>query len=250
MPRRTNHSRKAAKLSQPLHRDLAAYALAASAAGVTLLALAPPTEAQIVYTPTHELLTKDGHMSIDLNNDGVTDVTVREIFCTLGEAAYFNSLQANPEPGGAIVRADDVLGYAKAMVAGSTIGGRDTFISSHPLMDAEYVYGGYYYGSWAYAGPKYLGVRFLIGSETHYGWARISATYEEHHHHIAALLTGYAYETQPNAPIRAGDTGQDTGQSGEDAAPEAVSPTRPKAMASLGALARGAFAPPGRCGEE
>jgi hypothetical protein len=60
MPRRTKRSRKAAKLSQALHADLAAYALAAGAAGVTWLALAPPADAQIVYTPTHELLTKDG----------------------------------------------------------------------------------------------------------------------------------------------------------------------------------------------
>jgi hypothetical protein len=243
-----DRSRKAVKLSQPLHRDLAAYAFAASAAGVSWLALAPPADAQIVYTPTHELLTNYGHISIDLNNDGITDVTIRERFCTSGIIPS-NSLQAIPEPGGGFVLGD---GFIKAMSAGSIIGGRDSFYSRPSPMYAISVYGAYYGGSWADAEgkPRYLGIRFLIGSETHYGWARISATYEQHHHHIAALLTGYAYETQPNAPIRAGDTGQYTGQSDEDAATEALSPASPQAKASLGSLARGAFALPGHCGQQ
>lgn len=235
-------ARKAVELSASLQRDLAAYALAVTGA----LAFSQPAEAQIVYTPTHELLTKDGHISIDLNNDGVSDVTVREIFCTLGAAAYFNSLQANPEPGGGVVQADYTLGFAKAMSAGSAIGGRDTFISSHALMGAESVYGVYYYGYWPYAGPKYLGIRFLIGTEVHYGWARIRATYEHTYHHIAALLTGYAYETRPNAPIPAGATGQGN----EIAASPEPSSVRPRPKATLGALARGASPHIPHCGSE
>jgi hypothetical protein len=239
-----NRSRKAAKLSQSLQRDLSAYALAASAAGVTWLALAPPAEAQIVYTPKHELLTKDGHMSIDLNNDGVVDVTIREIPCTMGTFFYANSLRAIPEPGGGFVWGD---GFLKAMSAGSVIGGRDSFYSRPASMYVITVSGVYYGGSWADAGsnPRYLGIRFLIGSETHYGWARITATFEPHNHHIAALLTGYAYETEPNAPIRAGDTGK----SDQDAA-NLASSARPQSNATLGALARGAFRSRGRCGQE
>src|SRR5579864_1174953 len=41
------------QLSESLHKRLSAYALAASAAGVGVLALAQPTEARIVYTPKH-----------------------------------------------------------------------------------------------------------------------------------------------------------------------------------------------------
>jgi hypothetical protein len=235
MPARTKQSRKAAKLSHPLHRDLAAYALAAGAAGVSLLALAPPAEAQIVYTPMHELLTNYGHMSIDLNNDGVVDVTIREILCTEGEPGRVNSLQADPSVGAGFVS----NGFIKAMSAGSIIGGQDLFASGPSTMYTMSTHGAYYSGPWALAGTKYLGIRFLIGSETHYGWARIRAT-REHNHNIAALLTGYAYEIQPNAPIRAGDTGQDTGQNDEDTATPASSSAHPETKRTLGALALGA----------
>ena len=48
--------RKPASLSLSVHHRLNMYALAASAAGVSLLALAPPSEAEIVYTKAHVVL--------------------------------------------------------------------------------------------------------------------------------------------------------------------------------------------------
>jgi hypothetical protein len=45
-------SRKPSTLSESLQRHLNAYALAASAAGVGMSALAQPAEAKIVYTKT------------------------------------------------------------------------------------------------------------------------------------------------------------------------------------------------------
>jgi hypothetical protein len=49
------------------------YALAASAAGVSLLALASPAEAKIVYTKTHRLLPGGKEIFLDLNHDGTND---------------------------------------------------------------------------------------------------------------------------------------------------------------------------------
>ena len=46
-------SRIPRQLSDSLHHRLNAYALAAGAAGVSLLALAGPAQARIVYTPGH-----------------------------------------------------------------------------------------------------------------------------------------------------------------------------------------------------
>ena len=46
-------ARVPAQLSQSLNQRVHAYALAASAAGVGVLALAQPAEAKIVYTPAH-----------------------------------------------------------------------------------------------------------------------------------------------------------------------------------------------------
>jgi len=47
--------RKRGTLSSSLEHRLNSYALAASAAGVSFLALAQPAEAKIVYTPEHTL---------------------------------------------------------------------------------------------------------------------------------------------------------------------------------------------------
>ncbi len=49
-------SRKPSTLSESLQRHLNAYALAASAAGVGMLALAQPAEAKIVYHRTHHVI--------------------------------------------------------------------------------------------------------------------------------------------------------------------------------------------------
>ncbi|MGP1515000.1 MAG: T9SS type A sorting domain-containing protein [Bacteroidales bacterium] len=47
----------------------------------------------------------------------------------------------------------------------------------------------------------YVGFRFKIGNSIHYGWAKISVTL------TAITLYGYAYQSKPNTPIKAGDKG-------------------------------------------
>jgi hypothetical protein len=51
MKRSLHPARTPARLSDSLHHRLNVYALAASAAGMGLLALARPAEGKIVYTP-------------------------------------------------------------------------------------------------------------------------------------------------------------------------------------------------------
>ena len=46
-------TRVPSQVSESLHKRLNAYALAASAAGLGVLAFAPPAEAKIVYTPAN-----------------------------------------------------------------------------------------------------------------------------------------------------------------------------------------------------
>src|SRR5271166_105844 len=72
--------RSAISLNHTLDHKLVGYAAAAGAAGVSLLALVPASQAEIVFTPTNQLLTRHSALSLDLNNDGVTDFTLREVF--------------------------------------------------------------------------------------------------------------------------------------------------------------------------
>jgi hypothetical protein len=68
----------APNLSESIHQQLNMYENAAGAAGVSLLALAEPTEAKIVYTPEHVVIGTNQHYDLDLNHDGITDFTITD----------------------------------------------------------------------------------------------------------------------------------------------------------------------------
>jgi hypothetical protein len=57
-------------LSESVNQRLTMYALAASAAGVSLLALSQPAAAKIVYTPIHHVIHPNQSFNLDLNHDG------------------------------------------------------------------------------------------------------------------------------------------------------------------------------------
>jgi hypothetical protein len=106
-------------------------------------------------------------------------------------------------------------------------------------------YGVYYFGSWVddRAQAKFLGIKFSSAGEIHYGWARLTVVtgYKD----IVATLSGYAYETRANTPIRAGDRGTQGNESSSEFIVEAERAER--SPQTLGRLARGAAELP-RCG--
>ena len=86
-------------------------------------------------------------------------------------------------------------------------------------------------GPWAKASNKYLGLKFLIDGEVHYGWARLTVMKRY------TTVTGYAYETVANQPIRAGaESGADEAAAAYPA--QLAEPVSP--MATLAMMARGA----------
>jgi hypothetical protein len=238
MPRSTAQSRKAAELSKPLHHELSVYALAAGAAGVSLIASSQLADAQIIYTATHVQIGANQKIPIDFNHDGLTDIIIREIPFHPNRTFVGNIVEAEPDIGGG-VKQGYCIGCAAAMPGGSRISSDDRFVTGKALMSETYSI--YYFGSWAFSSRRYLGVRFLINGETHYGWARMNVN-PTGTDSIEVVLTGFAYETQANKPINAGETGVE----GEDressrASTEMSSSPQPEAKpATLGALALGA----------
>jgi len=136
-------------------------------------------------------------------------------------------------------------GVAAALSAGSEIGGRKFFNSRTGVMATFTNYGVYYFGSWVDYEPqaKYLGIKFSSAGELHYGWARLTVL--PGGSDIIATLSGYAYETRANTPIRAGDRGTQAGT----ATSEVIHGAEPaeRLPRTLGHLARGA-APLPPCG--
>jgi hypothetical protein len=90
-----------------------------------------------------------------------------------------------------------------------------------------------------------LGLKFVVGGEVHYGWARVSVTlgHNRQRDDVVGTLTGYAYETVPDKPIIAGRiTGPDVITEQPEAREITPAPlvAPAPAPATLGVLAKGA----------
>ncbi len=233
--------RTATVLSDSFLHQLNMYALAASAAGVGVLALAKPAEAKIVYTPAHESVSRCTHDTnrcpkIDLNHDGVADFIIEmgqstygnfsNIFLLATHAASQRNFVAGYETG----TDSSVTGVASALFAGEEIDSGLSFAGrlmagrSRPKGNKS----GTCWGPWKNVRKRYLGLKFQINGQTHYGWARLNETcIRTGKVGVEAVLTGYAYETVPNRYIITGKTASDVVTLTPD---------------SLGSLARGSVA--------
>jgi hypothetical protein len=194
--------RPIAKLRESLEQQAAMYALAASAAGVSLLATAVSADAKVIYTKTNINLPVNTALPLDLNHDGITDFSL-----SLTAGSYHSlGVFVIAEP------ANQVAGYcerlsqgcwASAIRPGARVGPRRRF---GPYRDM--LFGGCSstcdgFGPWDNVQHRYLGFEFLIKGKVHYGWARLNVSVNDG---AVGVLTGYAYETIPNKPLVTGKT--------------------------------------------
>jgi len=102
--------RTPSNLSESLHHQLNSYALAASAAGVGMLALARPAEAKIVYTRTHKSITPNHTIPLDLNHDRTTDFRFKDIHFTTTAFGFSHRGTLSILPAR---HANEIQGYSK-----------------------------------------------------------------------------------------------------------------------------------------
>lgn len=232
--------RKTANLSHSVHQQLNMYALAASAAGVGMLALAQTAEARIVYTPAQHVIEPRHSYNLDLNHDKITDFTIINNVSACTDYCFFE-LRLNPAAGngaaGYVVGSQFLLD--SALHRGARIGPRSPFKKGAGSMvlarSNRYTSGRtIVYGAWTNVKDRYLGFEFQIKGETHYGWARLNVTVNKTS--ITATLTGYAYETIANKSIIAGKTRAPNDGSVESNAALNLPTSKP---ATLGLLALG-----------
>jgi len=220
-------SKKKLEISDALNRQLNAYTQVASAAGVSVLALAAASEAKVVYTETDQVTRAGVPLYIDLNHDGIRDFVLRTMFyrgssgLSVGLAASGYRNADNVVAGRRVSSGSGYfLSAASALPAGARIGPKVNFSVPSPFMAAELFNGvaSQYsaLGPWAGRGSgvknRYLGLKFVVNGEVHYGWARLSVTLGHHRQpdDVVGTLTGYAYETVPGKHIVAGQiTGPD-----------------------------------------
>ena len=258
--------------SASFHYRLNMYALAAGA-GVSLLALAPPSEAEIVYTPADQIVDRHHSFSLDLNHDGIIDYMLVDYANGLSTLGTYQDLVARAPQGNHVqcVTSDCIstFTYAAALRRGEQVKSAHQrgwcYGAFGPMAFEEFAKrsGGwhvFYSESWANTNDRYLGLWFQINGENHYGWARLTVkfhpglpkdrTWEAH-------LTGYAYETIADQTIKAGqmsDASEDADVKPPIARPGASTPGSfspgtersgaPLQHPTMGALALGANALP------
>src|SRR5208282_14594 len=192
-------------ISDQLNRRLHLYVTAASASGVGLLALAQPANAGVVYTRAHVVIAPNSTYLLDLNHDGMPDLTIRQH----SYPGYSATLYVVPGSNGAVgaragVASCDCEGSAFALKAGVVVGSGDPFVVGAEFAKVKKIESSIRsFGLWRNETNRYLAVKFDIDGQAHYGWARFSveASYGAG---VTATLTGYAYETVEGQSIKTG----------------------------------------------
>ena len=167
--------------------------------------------AQIVYTDVNPDSLTSGYYNLDLNNDGTTDFTFRIYDST---ARCFNHWPPKGSKGSQISTStsnqivDTVFPYPNQLNLNTTIGNGTRFWSnaafqtlskwSRPSCVVPNIYSGY----WNTPGDHYLGLKLIVGADTLFGWIRLKVSTE------MITIRDYAYNSIPNQPILAGDTGR------------------------------------------
>jgi hypothetical protein len=189
-------------LNHRLDGKLLGYSVAAAAAGVGMLAL-PRSEAEIVYTAASQTIHNGGSITIDLNNDGITDFTIHSSLSSNCFGCILQLLYVSPAQSNGVWAADATS--AMVLPVGQRVGPADKFNAAYARMaKCKATYESFYSsGAWLHARDKYLGLSFSIDGQTHYGWARLSVR-EGRRCRARVVLTGYAYVTVPGEPILTG----------------------------------------------
>jgi hypothetical protein len=227
------------QFSSSLHNKLNAYAISAAAAGVAILAAAPTSEAEVIFTPVNGVIAEGAKYALDLNHDGVIDFTLENDFHN-STTPFGDDLNIVPAAKGNAIwqgpREQYLQLTAAALATGVRVGSGKPFafqivnMAYASLTALTYVSG----GPWKNATNRFLGLRFIIDGEVHFGWARLTVIANKHHEAVHATLTGYAYETEANAPILTGQTSGTAASASLTLPTENLHPAVPLALLALG----------------
>lgn len=211
-----DYTMKKTTTKKSITRRVAEYGAAAS-----ILGIGADASGQIVYT---DINPDAGGFEVlyflDFDNDGVPEYNIENSnysFTYFGISFNVNVLYGSQSsPYNAILGVSHYLGnsisggyigYPFALNAGDVISaGNSSWIdNTYNLFTVNSCNGVYSFGQnaqdWCGVTDKYLGFKFMIGANTHYGWARLDVTNQSNW-----AIKDYAYNATPDAPIEAGQT--------------------------------------------
>lgn len=168
--------------------------------------------AQIVYTDVNpdETYTEDQFYFLDVNNDLTDDFMIMQFDTIINYGSFSFPAEGvvllTAGSNGAIDSTGNIP-YLAALNLNDPIDNTQNFTvstTSAPLVAGGFVGGlaNTGIGPWIDAVDHYMGLTFLIGSNFHYGWCRMSMTADG----LSFTIKDYAYESTPQTGIPAGAT--------------------------------------------
>jgi hypothetical protein len=247
---RKEHFSSRMKLPEALNRQLSAYAIAAGAAGVAILACSAKADAAPVCKTLSIAISATNTYPLNPALQpaapfNIAQTTLLYVTSGYGRSYWWNRGFFIPNSGGANL----LLGansWPANLEGGNIIGPGGDFGKgkSYGLM---FTYGkGFspqghgtlkkHFGNFDLKQENYVGFVFLNSGEPHYGWARMEVTFKKEGKQkfstIGVLEAGY--ESAPNTAIAAGNCSS-SAQAGNDS----ISAPLNSRSASLGMLAAG-----------
>lgn len=207
-------------------RCLDRFVIARILAGMVLLAFASLAHAKIVHTAVNVTVSGSGSIVLELTQDKTKELKIQAALGTLKICCQCDptgcvcgrwfpmAVTETPVLAGTGVIAKGIA--AAKLSEGDSIDASQSFTAVQELLTSFAVGGpacrAERQGDWCASGGDckgdgYLGLEFEIEGSIHYGWAHIIITESEGT--LTTTLKGFAYETDPGQPIKAGQTSGD-----------------------------------------
>jgi hypothetical protein len=197
-------------MDKNLQKKLKAYSITAGS-----LTAAVAAQGQIIHTDViPDLVIDSGAVyALDVNNDATAEFSLYATTYTdsaSGGIYGYSILQVEPPAANAVLGNLFASTYPlpSALNAGDSIRpGATDWKDGSVNSGLQYLAvvtppPGPAYGNWPGINDKYIGMRFVVGAQTHYGWARLSVSADG----SAITIKEYAYNSTPGAGITAGQT--------------------------------------------
>jgi hypothetical protein len=168
-------------------------------------------QAQVVYTDvnpdySHDAPENNGFAiyPLDLNNDQTVDFLVASRD-TVTANAHVRFTLAVPYGAGNAVAGDTPSNYdyALALDINTMVDSTLNWIAASNTMAYNTDSNNPYNENWNGVTDKYLGLKFIVGGNTHYGWARL----DSYAIGDSVVVKDYAFEATPNVGILTGNMG-------------------------------------------
>lgn len=160
-------AREAVSLKEHFGKRLRAYVVTAGAAGASLLAVARPAPADIIFTLVNITVEPNSNIFLDLNHDATNDFTLFHFENSLADGTMsVKGLQAG---NGAVGHTTSQFGFrhavASRLAAGARIGSGEPFRRSAILGEVLCCFSSRYDAPWVFGGDGFLGLRFEIDGQ-------------------------------------------------------------------------------------